>query len=526
MSAAFPALYAASQPNIGNPAHPVLHSRMPFSPLRAIVALLSVSLLASAATPAPAPTPHRSLVLVIDGLRPDYVTPELMPRLHAFGEAGIVAEAHHSVFPTVTRVNSASIATGTYPDTHGLMHNTIYLPNASPNAIDTAEAPLLIDASAKLDGQLLTATSLGELLTQAGKKVLVTSSGSTGSAYLLNPNLLAGSTLLTNRDLIRPESFRARAIEVLGPPPAPAYPSPAGNRWAIDAFLELGLKELGADVTFMWITDPDGVAHRNAPGAPQTLEALRLVDAEFGRLLDTLQSRGLRERVNIFVTADHGFSTHGGPFNLNALLTARGLAAGVKVVGGQIYVQSGGDEKIRAIVRVLQATDWVGAIFTRAKSPGSRDGFAPGTLSHDSIHYQHARTADILVDPNWSDAKNRYGYAGTTTSGGVAGHGSSSPYDISLHLRAAGPDLKRATRSRVPTGNIDLAVTLCHLHGLTPAPAMSGRILHELLRDGPAPASLKVDRSTHRVSADTYHLELHTTTVGATAYLDYTKTTR
>ncbi len=502
---------------------------MPHPALRLFAALIILGLVTS--TRAAPATSHPSLVIVIDGLRPDYVTPELMPRLHAFGEAGVVAEAHHSVFPTVTRVNSASIATGTYPGTHGLMHNTIYLPDASPNAIDTGDANLLIDAHAKRGGKILTAVSLGELLTQAGKKLLVTSSGSTGSAFLLNHRLPPGSALLTNRDLIRPEALRPRVLEVLGPPPAPAYPSRAGNRWVIDAFLELGLKELRADVTLMWITDPDGVAHRHSPGAPQTLDALRQVDAEFGRLLDTLESRGLRDRINIFITADHGFSTHGGPFNLHALLTARGLAAGTKIVGNQIYVHSGGDEKIRAIIRLLQSTPWIGALFTRAKSPGSRDGFVPGTLSFDAIHYSHTRAADILVDPNWSEAKNAHGYPGTTTSGGVAGHGSSSPYDISLHLRAAGPDLKRATRSRVPSGNIDLAVTLCHLHGLTPAPTMTGRVLHELLRDGPAPESIKVERATHRVAADdlpdgAYRLELQTVRVGATEYLDHTRTTR
>jgi arylsulfatase A-like enzyme len=472
-----------------------------------------------------------SLVIIIDGLRPDYITGDIMPRLHALGEAGVIADAHHAVFPTVTRVNSSSIATGAYPNAHGVMHNTIYLPEASPDPIDTAEAGALAAADAAINGRLLTAVSLGELLVQAGKKILVTSSGSTGSAWLLYHRASPGSTILSSRDFVRPESLRDRASTVLGPPPPLEYPNRAANRWAVDAYLELGLKELRPDVTLMWLTDPDGTAHRHGVGTPKTLEALRQIDAELGRILDTLTQRGLREHVNILVTADHGFSTHGGPFNLSALLTARGLAAGVKIVGGtQIYVQTGGEEKVRQIVRLLQATEWVGALFTRAAAPGSAGGFVPGTLSFDLIHYQHPRAADILVDPSWTHAPNAHGYRGTTSSGGVAGHGSSSPHDIRIRLTAAGPDFKQATRSGVPTGNIDLAVTLCHLHAIKPAATMSGRVLRELLRGGPALDSIKVERSVHRVSVDQppgrYELELHKVRVGTTEYIDSTQTKR
>jgi hypothetical protein len=473
---------------------------------------------------------HTSLVIVVDGLRPDYVTKETMPNLHAFGEAGVVAEAHHAVFPTVTRVNSASIATGTYPERHGMMHNTIFLPEASPNPIDTADAFALLSAHEKIGG-LLTARSLGELFAQAEKKVLVVGSGSTGSSLLLNHTLPAGAAVINSRKLVRPPSLQARADAVLGPAPETTYPSRAGNRWAIDAYLDIGLKELHPEVTLMWLTDPDGTAHRNGPGAPKTIEALRHIDEELGRLFSTLAQRGMRDRVNIFITADHGFSTQGGPFNLNALLTARGLAADVKVVGGtQIYVQSGGEEKIRRIVRVLQEIDWVGALFTRAATPGSSDGFVPGTLSFESIQYQHPRAADILVDPNWSDAVNQYGFPGKTTSGGVAGHGTTSPFDIRIRLFAAGPDLKRATRSSVPTGNIDLAVTLCELHGVPPAPTMTGRVLHELFREGPAIESVRVERMVHRASSaisnGRYEVELHKARVGKTEYIAFTKTTR
>jgi hypothetical protein len=48
------------------------------------------------------PLPNRHLLIVIDGLRPDYVTADVMPNLTALGKRGVVFNRHHSVYPTVT----------------------------------------------------------------------------------------------------------------------------------------------------------------------------------------------------------------------------------------------------------------------------------------------------------------------------------------------------------------------------------------------------------------------------------------
>src|SRR5512132_4306070 len=77
------------------------------------------------------PPPRTHLVIVVDGLRPDFVTPEVMPRLVRLGQRGVVFRSHHAAFPTVTRVNASSFVTGTYPETHGLLGNTIYIPKAN-----------------------------------------------------------------------------------------------------------------------------------------------------------------------------------------------------------------------------------------------------------------------------------------------------------------------------------------------------------------------------------------------------------
>src|SRR6516225_1556475 len=76
------------------------------------------------------PAGRRVIIFVWDGLRTDDVTPSNMPNYFALARSGAVFADHHSVFPTFTMMNSASIATGTYPGRHGFYGNVVYAPNA------------------------------------------------------------------------------------------------------------------------------------------------------------------------------------------------------------------------------------------------------------------------------------------------------------------------------------------------------------------------------------------------------------
>ena len=69
----------------------------------------------------------RAVLIIIDGLRADMVTPGLTPTLCNIARRGRVFRRHRSVFPSATRVNSASIATGCLPSRHGLFGNAIAL---------------------------------------------------------------------------------------------------------------------------------------------------------------------------------------------------------------------------------------------------------------------------------------------------------------------------------------------------------------------------------------------------------------
>src|SRR6185436_10212398 len=84
--------------------------------------------------------------------------------------------------------------------------------------------------------------------------------------------------------------------------------------------------------------------------------------------------------------------------------------------------------------------------------------------------------------PDWTDAANDYGFAGTSASNGTAGHGSSSPFEIHNTLIAAGPDLRQRAMVSNPSGNVDFAPTFLRLLGLKVPSSMQGRVLEEGLR--------------------------------------------
>ena len=479
----------------------------------------------TAATLGAQSAPRTHLVIVVDGLRPDYVTAEGMPRLFRLGQRGTVFTAHHAVFPTVTRVNASSFVTGVYPEAHGLLGNTIYIPSAEPaRGLDTGVRENL-ERVERSESRLLTAPTLAEMLRPAGKRLLAVSSGSSGSALLLNHTRGNGTTV--HVEFARPDAIAARARTVLGEVPAKQMPNDAQNQYAIDAYLKVGLDDVRPDVTFMWLNDPDGTAHAKGMGVPVTLESLALVDAGIGRIEDTLRARGLLDRTNILVTSDHGFSTHTGELKLTALVEpfARKLPDGssdIVVAEGAIYLRSGNDpSRIAAIVAALQARPEVGAIFT-AK------GAVPGTLPFDVARWSHSRSGAILVSANWTDRANEHGYKGTTTQGGVAGHGTSSPFDIRNTLIAAGPDFRQGTVSNVPTGNVDIAPTLLHLLGMPVPPSMTGRVIAEGLRTGPQPSAIRVERRRERVASQDgrYEASAHLSIVEGRQYLDYTQVMR
>lgn len=475
----------------------------------------------------------RTLIVFFDGLRPDYITADRMPNLYAFSKRSCYGKAHHSVFPTVTRVNSSSYATGSYPSTHGLLGNTVYFPEVNPvRGLNTGEASELQKIAAATNGHLLTAISLGEVLQKAGAKMMVFSSGSSGQALLQNHTVSGGAVI--NTSMILPDSLKPTLEKELGPIPPAGDPNTARHKWVTDALIRYGLKMDGPLVSAIWFSDPDGTAHRDGIGAETSMASIRSVDEQFGRIVAALESKGLTNHFNIIVSTDHGFATHVGKDDVTSFLIREGLkkdreSQDVVVAEGAIYVKDHDEMLIRKIVSRLQTQEWVGAIFTKGVRSGDLKGHVTGTLSFDVIHWNHARSGDILVDYNWDDRKNAAGYAGTTYSRGVAGHGTSSPYEIHIALLAAGPSFKKSFEDELPTSNVDITPTILHIHHIPVPKNMDGRVVSEMLTGaGAQPETVKKETitTTARPDGTVYTLSIERSVLGTHKYVDFTKVVR
>jgi arylsulfatase A-like enzyme len=487
------------------------------------------------------------IVFVIDGLRPDAITAEEMPTLYRLRAEGVDFTNSHAVFPTVTRVNAAALSTGTQPGTNGVLGNQMYVPAVTAGrAFDTGNYHNLLRLAEVSGGHLLLAPTLAERLHARGRRLAAVSSGSTGSAFLLNPQASRGVGVLVNgyldpgRTLAYPADVSAAVLAKFGPAPGK---SAGGERfdepvaWTQRVLREYVLPELAPDVVINWLTEPDHSQHHAGVGSPAARSTLRNDDAEIARVLATLDDLGLLASTDVFVVSDHGFSTNTAGVDVATALGEAGLKAApdsadvVLASSGQavgVYVEGHDAARIGRIVAFLQSSDWGGVVFTAGRAAGDPRGTVEGAFSLELIHAARgARGPDILFTFPWSSRPNAFGVPGgdlANVSGGAklyaSDHGSMSPWNVRNTFLAWGVDVKKRTTVRAPAGNVDVTPTILALLGIVEAEGLDGRVLREALAGGPDEEQVAVDTRVHVAEAGAYRAALQVSTVDGHCYVD------
>jgi arylsulfatase A-like enzyme len=482
------------------------------------------------------PTDRRLVVVfVVDGLRPDSITPEDTPTLFRLRAEGVDLVNGHAVFPTVTRVNAAAIATGTQPGTNGLVGNQMLVPAVDARrAFDTGNYRNFLTLDQAPGGRVLQAPTLAERLHARGLMLAGVSSGSTGSAFLLNPKSVSGIGALVNgyldpgKTMAYPAAISEAVLARFGPAPVKA---PGGARfdaavtWTQRVLREYVLPELAPAVVINWLTEPDHSQHHAGVGSPAAREALRNDDREIAQVLAGLHAAS----TSVLVVSDHGFTTNTAGVDVaGALVLAKLKAAAdstdvILASSGQavaLHVDGHDAERIARLARFIQAQDWGGVIF----AAGSVEGAFPLELIHAA---NRERSPDLLFTFPWTSRRNAFGVSGTdlanVSAGGapyVSDHGSMSPWNVRNTFLAWGVGVKKGVTVGVPAGNVDVTPTVLALLGIDGETGLDGRVVTEALEGGPDPERVAVETRIHTAAAGAYRAALQISTVDGRRYVD------
>jgi len=441
----------------------------------------------------------RVLIVVFDGLRPDLVTPERMPVLAKFVEAGCRFANSRCVFPSATRVNSAALGAGSYPDVTGLVGNLFYDPAVySDRAIHTGKREHIEKAEAAYGGRFVDGETLGDVLAANGLEFVVVGSGSAGTTRLVNPRAKAnGQVSLCMRDwsVSTPIDLANSIIERFGPIAEIGHPSTARMEQHTTMFIEGVFPARKPDVSLLWFNEPDWTQHYKGLGSPEANAALTTLDRQFQRLLDWSQSDAVDGPLEIVVLSDHGHITANSKIDLARTFDLAGFEFRPEAEGPRPFVAHLGNtgavwmsanESPAKLIEWLNKQPWCGLIFAKDSDEL--------TFDRALLNNGHQRSPDLFFTLRSDGAQNSTGIAGSGLSGaqdipiGGSFHGGPSHWEMNNLLALGGPGFCQSMVYDYPAGIVDVTPTVLAMVGIEAPARMSGRVLREAFRNAPAPS--------------------------------------
>jgi alkaline phosphatase D len=372
-------------------------------------------------------------MLSMDGFRWDYPDKCPTPNLDRLAEQGVKAKSLQPSFPSKTFANHYTMATGLYPDHHGIVDNSFFDPETGKHySIGNRNA---VEDATYYGGEPIWVT--------AEKQGVISASffwvGSEAPVKGVHP------------------TYWKRYDEGI----------PFENR--IDTviyWLSLPEEKRPRLITF-YFDEPDGIGHGKGPDSDKAFEMVTYLDSLVGIFLDKVEALSIADQVNIIVTSDHGM----GPVSPERFIYLEDY------LDYQWFEEMEGyspnftfkvkdefaDTAWKAMSSIPHITAW-------------RHGKMP-----DSLHYgTNSRTLDFIIvaDSAWSITLTDK----VPHSSGAHGY---NPYNTDMHaiFYAKGPAFK--VDYKHPTfENINLYPLICEILGLKPAP-VDGKIenVKEMLKD-------------------------------------------
>ena len=357
------------------------------------------------------------VMLSLDGFRWDYPDHAYTPVLDSLKKAGVFAEMI-PCFPTKTFPNHYSIATGLYPDHHGIVLNSFY-------ATDLGKQYSISDRQ-----------SVGNGIFYGGDPIWVTAKKQdihTATLYWVGSEA---------------------AIEGIRPDIWYPYNHTLPFTSRIDSLVRwLSFPDSVRPHLILWYyPEPDGYGHHYGPSGAKTIQMVEQLDRWLGKFFTAMRKLPIYNKLNFIITSDHGM----GPISNNreVILDHYIDTANLQIMDGgnpvyNLKVKSG---KLQIVYEKLKKVQHI------------------EVWKHDSLpaclHYgTNIRTHDltIVADSNWSI------YWSWHIGHGNGTHGYDNRWRA-MHaiFYAAGPAFKKSYRQK-SFENIDIYPLIAKILQLKPA---------------------------------------------------------
>ena len=409
-------------------------------------------------------TDRRAVFVVVDGLRGDFVDEALTLNLHRLATSARWYPGHRAVFPSATRVNSASLATGCFPASHGLHGNVIALDEGDGLAPVPVGPPTFRERLRRATGRTLRRPVLSERLRERGGAANYLNS-SAGAAHMQDPD---GHGLLLHRS----GSHRPGFEPIEGPEHLDVTYDAPGDREttrrfcaALDAPGEYALHTL-------WLCEPDHSQHVMELGSGEHRALVAAADANVAHVIAAVgRMRDRGEEVLFVVCSDHGHETIDQVIPVEALMIEAGLKAGpessdvvlaMSGMGALVYLSHGASARRGDIAGWLDGQPWCGPVF-------AGDALARVGQREDA----GLAIAFAMAE---RDAPNRFGVRGiahvagcrfsTNDAPGRGQHGGLGRYETNPML-IIDDGSGQARRIETPTSAVDVAPTILDFLGVS-----------------------------------------------------------
>ena len=402
------------------------------------------------------------ILVSFDGFRWDYLDMNRTNTDHfnSIVKGGVRAKYVRNVFPTVTFPNHYTIVTGLYPESHGIISNSMYDPIANATfSMRTNDSKWW--------------NKFAEPLWVTTEKQGQKSGMCYWPGYDVDYKGCRPSFTPSGLGFKRP--FADRFNDTMP--------------WKSRVDLVMSWLKNPDPPTFvtLYFNSPDEAGHCCGPDSVNVTEEIRKDNEITGYLLQQLDKENLLDKVNVIVTADHGTGT----FNSSTVISIEEFLPSMGEYTIWVYAGS---------YFLLNATDLTRAYNGLKKAEQKHPQLKVYRKEElpEELHFKHNNLIPeiiVIMDEGWiarisDDAKNVSKNVMYTR--GAHGWMPSAP---SMHpfFIARGPAFKQGYKSG-PIDMVDIYPLICHLLNIEPLPNNGSldRIAH-LLKVSPSPSSDKHD---------------------------------